>query len=118
MTSGRRKEPPISTNWPRETITSLPAATVLSTIAVAAALLLTTVAASAPVSMPEEFFDPPIAPRLAGRWPRRSARPSSPTAPRHLPQGLRGQHGPAQARVEDDSRGVDRLADNGVRGSP
>ena len=50
MTSGRRKEPPISTNWPRETITSLPAATELSTMAVAAALLLTTVAASAPVN--------------------------------------------------------------------
>ena len=40
----------ISTNWPRETGTSLPLANVLSTSRTAAALLFTTVAASAPVN--------------------------------------------------------------------
>ena len=36
-------------------------------MAVAAALLLTTVAASAPVELSQEFFDPPVAARaLAG----------------------------------------------------
>ena len=46
-----RNAPPISTISPRETITSRPAASVLSTRTVAAALLLTTSAASAPVSV-------------------------------------------------------------------
>ena len=45
-----RNAPPISTISPRETITSRPAASVLSASTVAAALLLTTSAASAPVS--------------------------------------------------------------------
>ena len=49
ITSGMRKLPPISTNCPRETITSLPAATARSAITVAAAQLFTAVALSAPV---------------------------------------------------------------------
>ena len=47
-TSGKRKPPPISTNCPRETITSRPAAIACSTSIVAAAQLLTTKASSAP----------------------------------------------------------------------
>ena len=50
MMSGMRKLPPISMSWPREMITSLPIARVRSTMTVAAALLLTAVADSAPVS--------------------------------------------------------------------
>ena len=50
MISGMRKLPPISIGWPRETTTSLPAAQRRSTITVAAALLFTAVADSAPVS--------------------------------------------------------------------
>ena len=50
MMSGMRKLPPISISWPRETTTSLPAATARSTITVAAAQLFTAVADSAPVS--------------------------------------------------------------------
>ena len=50
MMSGMRKAPPISISSPRETMASRPFASVLSTISTAAALLLTTVASSAPVS--------------------------------------------------------------------
>src|SRR5580704_14953006 len=50
MISGMRKAPPISISSPRETIASRPLASVLSTSRTAAALLLTTVASSAPVS--------------------------------------------------------------------
>ena len=50
MISGSLNEPPISTNSPRETITSRRRARLPSTSISAAALLLTTVAASAPVS--------------------------------------------------------------------
>ena len=50
MMSGMRKAPPISTSSPRETTTSLPGARVDSVSSTAAALLLTMVAASAPVS--------------------------------------------------------------------
>ena len=49
MTSGMRKAPPISTSSPRETITSRPCASAPMVSSTAAALLLTTVAASAPV---------------------------------------------------------------------
>jgi hypothetical protein len=45
-----RKLPPISTSWPRETITSLSRASARSVITVAAAQLFTAVADSAPVS--------------------------------------------------------------------
>jgi len=48
MTSGIRKEPPISTSSPRETGTSLSRASALRLNKTAAALLFTTVAASAP----------------------------------------------------------------------
>ena len=50
MMSGIRNAPPISTSSPRETITSLRGASDESISSTAAALLLTTVAASAPVS--------------------------------------------------------------------
>ena len=50
MTSGIRKDPPISTSSPLDTTTSLPLAMEASTIMVAAALLFTTMAASAPVT--------------------------------------------------------------------
>ena len=110
MTSGRRKEPPISTNWPRETITSLPAATVLSTMAVAAALLLTTVAASAPVSCFKSSSIAAVAPRaLAGADVGLQQRVAGQLRG-DLPHGPRRQHGPAQRRVEDDAGGVDDLA--------
>ena len=49
MISGMRKAPPISISSPRETMTSLPWARVFKPSSTAAALLLTTVAASAPV---------------------------------------------------------------------
>jgi hypothetical protein len=45
-----RKLPPISTNCPRETTTSFPAATARSAMTVAAAQLFTAVALAAPVS--------------------------------------------------------------------
>ena len=47
--SGILNDPPISTNWPRDTITSLPSANSFSDNKTAAALLLTTIASSAPV---------------------------------------------------------------------
>ena len=50
MISGMRKLPPISMSWPRETITSFPAARARRTITVAAAQLLTAVADSPPGS--------------------------------------------------------------------
>ena len=50
MMSGRRNAPPISISSPRETIASRALASVFSTSSTAAALLLTTVASSAPVS--------------------------------------------------------------------
>ena len=50
MMSGMRKAPPISISSPRETTASLPLAKVLRTSRTAAALLLTTVASSAPLS--------------------------------------------------------------------
>src|SRR5712692_2666437 len=50
MIAGMRNDPPISMSSPRETITSLRAASAASTSTTAAALLFTTVAASAPVS--------------------------------------------------------------------
>ena len=50
ITSGIRKAPPISTNSPRETTTSLSGATVASINKTAAALLLTIQASSAPVN--------------------------------------------------------------------
>ena len=50
MMSGMRKAPPISISSPRETIASRPRARVLTASRTAAALLLTTVASSAPVS--------------------------------------------------------------------
>ena len=60
MTSGMRKAPPISISSPRETITSLPWAKVFNPEA--AALLFTTVAASAPGQLDKEslnhFFTP------------------------------------------------------------
>src|SRR5256885_1925462 len=49
-TSGTRNPPPISTSCPREMMTSRPMATVLSARSTAAALLLVTSAASAPVN--------------------------------------------------------------------
>src|SRR5580704_12841817 len=51
MMSGMRNAPPISISSPRETITSRPSASAFSTSSTAAALLLTAVAASAPVSL-------------------------------------------------------------------
>jgi len=48
MTSGMRKEPPISTSSPLDTMTSLPLARLASTSMTAAALLFTTSASSAP----------------------------------------------------------------------
>ncbi len=50
MISGMRKLPPISMSWPRETMASLPAQMARRVMTVAAALLLTAVADSAPVS--------------------------------------------------------------------
>ena len=50
MTSGMRKEPPISTNSPRDTITSRSLARVSRDMSTAAALLFTTRAAWAPVN--------------------------------------------------------------------
>ena len=50
MISGMRKLPPISMSWPRETITSFPWQRARKAMTVAAALLLTAVADSAPVS--------------------------------------------------------------------
>ena len=49
MISGIRNAPPISTSSPRDTITSRPLASVFRASSTAAALLFTTVAASAPV---------------------------------------------------------------------
>ena len=49
ITSGKRNDPPISTNSPRETTTGLPAANPESASSTAAAQLLTTSASSAPV---------------------------------------------------------------------
>ena len=54
MMSGMRKAPPISISSPRETMASRPSASVLSVSSTAAALLLTTVASSAPVSSREQ----------------------------------------------------------------
>ena len=50
MMSGSRNEPPISTSCPRETSTSRPGASAISSRSTAPALLLTAKAASAPVS--------------------------------------------------------------------
>src|SRR3712207_7195584 len=50
-TSGIRNAPPISTSWPRETMTSRPSAATASSTA--AAQLLTAIAASAPVRSEE-----------------------------------------------------------------
>ncbi len=55
MISGTRKEPPISTSSPLETITSLSFARAERQSMVAAALLLTTMAASAPVILVRIF---------------------------------------------------------------
>jgi hypothetical protein len=49
-TSGIRKPPPISINWPRETTVSRPLASAAQASSTAAAQLLTAIAASAPVS--------------------------------------------------------------------
>ena len=65
MMSGMRKAPPISISSPRETTASRPSASVFSDSRTAAALLLTTVASSAPVSSH----------RSARRWSSRSPRP-------------------------------------------
>src|ERR1035438_6384245 len=48
MTSGMRKEPPISTSSPRETITSPPSASEFSASRTAAALLFTTIVETEP----------------------------------------------------------------------
>ena len=50
MMSGMRKDPPISTSSPREVMTSPPLPMALRMRSTAAALLLTTMAASAPVT--------------------------------------------------------------------
>ncbi len=60
--SGRRKLPPISTSCPRETITSRPAARARSASTVAPALLLTALAAWAPVSSLSKAATPASAP--------------------------------------------------------
>ncbi len=57
MISGMRKAPPISISSPRETITSLPSARVFKPSNTAAALLFTTVAASAPVRSINQLFE-------------------------------------------------------------
>src|SRR4051794_16881401 len=49
-TSGTRKEPPISTSWPRDTTSSRRPASAAAASSTAPAQLLTTIAASAPVS--------------------------------------------------------------------
>src|SRR4030042_741819 len=69
MISGRRKEPPISTSWPREMTTSLPAARVLRARSTAAALLLTTKtppAHRAPIIMTADGTKYPI--RQVSQW--------------------------------------------------
>ena len=70
MMSGMRNAPPISISSPRETGTSLPTASVLSTSRTAAALLLISVAAAAPVrrqSWPSRWLS------RSPRWPLSSS---------------------------------------------
>jgi hypothetical protein len=67
LASGRRKLPAISIYSPRDTITSFPAASVLSVINKAAALLLTAVAVSEPVSS-----------QAVVGWRPRAGRPAQP----------------------------------------
>ena len=100
MISGMRNAPPISISSPRDTTASRPVANVLSTSSTAAALLLTMVASSAPVSSRNS----------ARRWSSRSPRPpsarsySSATAPRIAPRRRLdrrlGQNGAAEIGVE------------------
>ena len=107
MTSGIRKDPPISTSSPRETTTSFPRARVSRQRSTAAALLLTAMAASAPLishRIPSmALYRSPRAPltRSNSRLVyRREMRATFSTA------GF-GQEGPAQVGVHHDPGGVD-----------
>ena len=81
MMSGMRKAPPISISSPRETITCFPNARVFRASSTAAALLLTTVALSAPVSSQ-------LHPRPVRRGPR--ARPRQGRIPDSPPSACQG----------------------------
>ena len=72
ITSGIRNEPPISINSPREMGTSLRKAKLFRTKRTAAALLLTTVAASAP---DQDRFRPHVAPEFDTAAARRDSGP-------------------------------------------
>ena len=108
--SGRRNEPPISISSPRETTISLPDASAARPSTVAAALLFTTIASSAPVSSRSS----------ARRWSWRE--PRSPlrevvlevrVAARDLvDRGARrgGERRAAEVRVQHDAGRVDHAA--------
>ena len=107
MISGMRKLPPISMSWPRETITSLPAASARRAMTVAAALLLTAVADSAPVSAAEPVADR-LRPRraLAGFEIEFEVEVAAGGVGRGLGRRL-GERRPAEVGVQDDAGGVD-----------
>ena len=75
MTSGMRKDPPISTSSPRETITSPPSARVFRASSTAAALLLTTYGRDrcAAIRQPGHSFAPAVC-ETADRRGRRVCR--------------------------------------------
>src|ERR1700738_2101536 len=93
MTSGIRNPPPISTNSPRATMTSLPFARGVNIKSTAAAPLLTIAAASAPpaASAPRRELQRRVAAGDGGGGLRRGGR----------------QGRPAEVRVEDHPRGID-----------
>ena len=89
MISGTRKPPPISTSSPRDTMTSRPRASAASASSTAAALLFTTIPASAPHTLREQ--------------PRRHGRDASRASPR--------VHAVLEVRVRArDLRRVGRIA--------
>ena len=97
MTSGRRNEPPISTSCPRETMTSLPLATVLSTIARGGGVVVDHRGRLGAGQLLQEPLDPAVASRaLAGVEVGLEQRVAGQFRC-DLPQGLGGQHRAAQA---------------------
>ena len=108
-TSGKRNEPPISMSWPREMITRRPAASVCSVSSVAAAQLLTTRAASAPVT---SWHSASTAAPRRPRWPlSRSTSTLVHSAASRMASIAAGcERSAAEIRVNHDARAVDDLS--------
>ena len=105
--SGIRNEPPISTSSPRDSRTSRPDARLESARASAAALLLTTRAASAPVRARTRFSDTSTA---VAATPRIEAHLQVAVGVETIGQvghDFAGQRRPAQVGVEEDAGRVE-----------